>query len=222
MKLWRKLTAEFIGTAGLLAVVVGSGIMGERLAGGNAAVALLGNSIATGAGLIFLIYGFGIISGAHFNPVVTLAENLGGRIEATTAIPYILVQIAGAITGVVLANIMFDLPAVNLSTKIRTGPGQYLGEFVATFGLIAVIRLGVRFHPNLVGALVACYITAAYWFTSSTSFANPAVTIARSLSNTFAGIAPESVPMFIVSQIVGAIAAVLFCNWLLLEVEDDR
>jgi glycerol uptake facilitator-like aquaporin len=222
MKLWRKLTAEFIGTAGLLAVVVGSGIMGERLAGGNAAVALLGNSIATGAGLIFLIYGFGIISGAHFNPVVTLAENFGGRIESTTAIPYILVQIAGAITGVLLANIMFDLPAINLSTKIRTGSGQYLGEFIATFGLIAVIRLGVRFHPNLVGALVACYITAAYWFTSSTSFANPAVTIARSLSNTFAGIAPESVPMFIVSQIVGAIAAVLFCNWLLLEVEDDR
>lgn len=221
MKLSRKLAAEFVGTAALLAVVVGSGIMGERLAGGNAAVALLGNSIATGAGLVVLIYGFGLISGAHFNPVVTLTENLRGRIASATGALYILVQIAGAVTGVVLANLMFDLPAIDLSAKARTGPGQYLGEFVATFGLIAVIRLGVRFYPDLVAVLVACYITAAYWFTSSTSFANPAVTIARSLSDTFAGIAAESVPMFIVSQVTGAIVAMLFCNWLLLEVEDN-
>lgn len=221
MKLSRKLAAEFVGTAGLLAIVVGSGIMGERLAGGNAGVALLANSLATGAGLVVLIYGFGAISGAHFNPVVTLTENLGDRIGSKSGSLYILVQIAGAILGVVLANLMFDLPAIDLSTKVRTGAGQYAGEFVATFGLIAVIRLGIRFYPDLVALLVACYITAAYWFTSSTSFANPAVTIARSLSNTFAGIALESVPMFIASQVAGAIAAMLFCNWLLLEVEND-
>jgi len=219
MKLSRKLASEFLGTAALLAIVVGSGIMGERLANGNAAVALLGNSIATGAGLVVLIYGFGVISGAHFNPAVTLTENLRGRIESIDGVLYVLVQIAGAVFGVIIANLMFDLPAVNFSTKIRTGPAQYLGEFVATFGLIATIRLGVRFYPHLVGTLVACYITAAYWFTRSTSFANPAVTIARSLSNTFAGIAPENVPMFIVSQIAGAITAMLFFNWLLLEVE---
>ena len=222
MTLSRKLAAEFIGTAGLLAIVVGSGIMAERLADGNHAVALLGNSIATGAGLVILIYGFGVISGAHFNPAVTLTENLVGRIESTTAIYYILVQIAGAVVGVVIANLMFDLPAVNMSNKLRSGYGQYLGEFVATFGLIGVIRVGVRFWPDLVGTLVACYITAAYWFTSSTSFANPAVAIARSLSNTFAGISPESVPMFIVSELVGAVVAMMFFNWLLLEVETDE
>ncbi len=222
MRLSRKLAAEFVGTAALLAIVVGSGIMAERLSLGNDAVALLGNSIATGAGLVFLIYGFGIISGAHFNPAVTLTENLGGRIESATAIYYIFVQIAGAVLGVVIANLMFDLPAVNLSTKMRAGFGLYLGEFVATFGLIGVIRLGVRFCPHLVGALVACYITAAYWFTSSTSFANPAVTIARSLSNTFAGIAPESVPMFIISQLAGAIVSMIVFNWLLLEVENNE
>ena len=222
MKLSRKLAAEFLGTAGLLAVVVGSGIMAERLAGGNAALALLCNSIAIGAGLVILIYGFGVISGAHFNPAVTLTENLGGRIESTTAIYYILVQIIGAVVGVMVANVMFDLPAVNLSTKVRSGFGQYLGEFVATFGLIGVIRLGVRFWPNLVGTLVACYIIAACWFTSSTSFANPAVTIARTLSNTFTGISPESVPMFVISQLAGAIVAMIFFNWLLLEVENNE
>lgn len=221
MTLSRKLAAELVGTAALLAIVVGSGIMGERLAGGNAAIALLANSLATGAGLVVLIYGFGAISGAHLNPVVTLTENLGDRIGSKSGSLYILVQIVGAILGVVLANLMFDLPAIDLSTKVRTGPGQYLGEFLATFGLIGVIRLGVRFYPDLVAVLVACYITAASWFTSSASFANPAVTIARSFSNTFAGIAPESVPMFIVWQVVGAISAMLFCNWLLLEVERD-
>jgi len=223
MTLSRKLAAEFLGTAALLAVVVGSGIMGERLADGNAAVALLGNSIATGAGLIFLIYGFGGISGAHFNPAVSLVEVFGGGLSLKNGILYSASQFLGAIVGVVIANLMFALPAINLSTKTRTGPDQYLGEFVATFGLIGVIRLGVKFHPNLVGAMVACYITAAYWFTSSTSFANPAVTVARSLSNTFAGIAPESVPMFIVSQLAGATAAMIVFNWLLaLDINEEN
>ena len=217
MNLLRKLSAEFIGTAGLLAIVVGSGIMGERLAGGSAAIALLGNSIATGAGLIFLIYGLGNISGAHFNPVVTLTETASRQMSWEACAWYIGVQIAGAVGGVVIANLMFDLPAINLSTKVRTGPGQFLGEFIATFGLIAVIRLGSRFHSYLTGVLVACYITAAYWFTSSTSFANPAVTIARSLSDTFAGIAPASVPMFIAAQLLGAFAALLVFDWLLKE-----
>ena len=221
MSFTRKLAAEFIGTAGLLTIVVGSGIMGERLANGNAAVALLGNSIATGAGLIVLIYGFSNISGAHFNPAVTLTEAIGGRVGWITSLGYGFVQIAGAILGVVIANLMFELPAINTSTKFRDGPSQFLGEFVATFGLIAVIRLGIRFNPNLVGAMVACYITAAYWFTSSTSFANPAVTIARSLSNTFAGIAPSGVPMFIMAQLAGAVIAMIVFNWLLEEESDD-
>lgn len=213
----RKFAAEFLGTTGLLAIVVGSGIMGERLANGNAAIALLGNSIATGAGLIVLIYGFSNISGAHFNPLVTLSETIDGKVNWTTGIWYGVVHISGAIFGVVIANLMFELPAINTSTKVREGPAQFLGEFVATFGLIGVIRLGVRFHPSLVGVMVACYITAAYWFTSSTSFANPAVTVARSLSNTFAGIAPSSVPMFIAAQIAGAIAAMFVFKWLLAE-----
>lgn len=215
MTLSRKLAAEFLGTAGLLAIVVGSGIMGERLAGENMAIALLGNSIATGAGLIVLIYGFGNISGAHFNPAVTLTEAVDRNITWLDAIWYGVVQTAGAIIGVVIANLMFELPAINTSTKLRDGPAQFLGEFVATFGLIGVIRLGSKFHPKLVGAMVACYITAAYWFTSSTSFANPAVTIARSLSDTFAGIAPSSVPMFIAAQLLGAVTAMLIFKWLL-------
>lgn len=217
MNVARKLTSEFLGTAGLLAVVVGSGIMGEKLAGGNVAIALLANSIATGAGLVFLIYGFGNISGAHLNPAVTITESIRGKLDWQTGVEYILVQIAGAVLGVVIANLMFELPAINASTKLREGPPQFLGEFVATFGLIAVIRLGIKFHPDLTGALVACYITAAYWFTSSTSFANPAVTIARSLSNTFAGIAPASVPMFIAAQLLGAFAATFLFDWLLRE-----
>ncbi|MEQ1761797.1 MAG: MIP/aquaporin family protein [Pyrinomonadaceae bacterium] len=222
MKLSRKLAAEFVGTAALLAIVVGSGIMAERLAAGNDAIALLCNSLAIAAGLVVLIYGFGVISGAHFNPAVTLTENLGGRIESTTGIYSILVQIVGAVIGVMIANLMFELPAINIATKARTGVGQYIGEFVATFGLIGVIRLGARFWPNLVGTLVACYIGSACWFTSSTSFANPAVTIARTLSNTFTGISPESVPMFIVMQLIGAITAMMFFNWLLLEVENNE
>ena len=222
MSFTRKLAAEFIGTAGLLTIVVGSGIMGERLSGGNAAVALLGNSFATGAGLIILIYGLSNISGAHFNPVVTLTETFDGKIGRMDSFRYLVAQFAGAIFGVIVANLMFELNAVNFSTKTRAGGAQFLGEFVATFGLIGVIRLGAAFHPKLVGAMVACYIIAAYWFTSSTSFANPAVTVARSLSNTFAGIAPSSIPMFIVAQFAGGIAAMFVFKWLLAEKETDE
>ncbi|QYO65559.1 aquaporin [Leptolyngbya sp. 7M] len=214
MTLTRKLASEFIGTLGLVAIVVGSGIMAERLSAGNDAVALLGNSIATGAGLFVLIYGFSNISNAHFNPAVTIADMIRRRLAPSTGAAYISAQISGGICGTMIANLMFTLPIVNMSSKLRAGGGQFLGEFVATFGLIAVIRLGVRFHPNLVGALVALYITAAYWFTSSTSFANPAVTIARTLSNTFAGIAPESVPPFIVAQLLGMVSSLLFTEWI--------
>jgi glycerol uptake facilitator-like aquaporin len=221
MSLSRKLTAEFLGTAFLLAIIVGSGIMGEKLAGGNAAIALLANSSATGAGLIFLIYGFADISGAHFNCAVTLTETTRGNLEWTKCSLYILFQILGAFFGVALANLMFDLPVFFASTKIREGNSQFLSEFVATFGLISVIRLGVKFRPNLAAVMVACYITSAYWFTSSTSFANPAVTLARAASNTFAGIAPQNVPSFIIAQILGAFAATFVFNWLLEEKKED-
>jgi len=214
MNISRKLAAEYVGTAGLLAIVVGSGIMGERLAAGNAAIALLANSIATGAGLVVLIYGFGHISGAHFNPAVTLMEMISGRQNSSESIAFIAVQIAGAFTGVAAANLMFELPVFFSSGKIRDGSSQLLGEFIATFGLIGIIRLGVKFEPRLVGLLVACYITAAYWFTSSTSFANPAVTLARSVSDTFAGIAPQSILGFIAGQLCGAFAGMYFFDWL--------
>lgn len=217
MNLPRKLAAEFLGTAFLLAIVVGSGIMGENLSNGNAAIALLANAIATGAGLVFLIYGFADISGAHFNFAVTLTETIRGNLSWKECLAYIFVQILGAFFGVALANLMFDLPVFFASTKVREGSSQFLSEFIATFGLLAVIRLGVKFRPNLVAVLVACYITAAYWFTSSTSFANPTVTLARSVSNTFAGIAPKNILMFIVAQLLGAFAAMLFFNWLLKE-----
>ena len=218
----RKLAAEFLGTAGLLTIVVGSGIMGERLANGNSAIVLLGNSLATGTGLIVLIYGLANISGAHFNPVVTLTEAVNGNISWTNSIGYCFVQVAGSVLGVIIANLMFELPAINTSTKLRDGPAQFLGEFVATFGLIGVILLGMKLHRQLVGVMVACYITAAYWFTSSTSFANPAVTIARSLSNTFAGIAPASVPTFIAAELAGALAALFIFKWLLAEELTDE
>ncbi len=221
MSLTRKLTAEFLGTAFLLAIVVGSGIMGEKLANGNAAIALLANSIATGAGLVFLIYGFADISGAHFNCAVTITETIRGNLNRLECGLYLLFQVLGAFFGVALANLMFDLPMFFASTKIREGNTQFLSEFIATFGLISVIRLGVKFHPNLVAILVACYITSAYWFTSSTSFANPAVTLARSASNTFAGIAPQNIPLFIVAQILGAFAATFVFNWLLEEKKDN-
>ena len=217
MNLKRKAAAEFLGTAFLLMVVVGSGIMGERLAEGNGAIALLANTIATGAGLAFLILSFGEISGAHFNPVVTLTEVFRGNLSLQESFLYIFFQITGAFVGVGIANLMFDLPVYFASTKIRTGNSQLLSEFVATFGLIAVIRAGVKFRPNLVFLMVASYITAAYWFTASTSFANPAVTLARSISDTFAGINPSNVPMFIAAQLLGGFSATFVFNWLLEE-----
>lgn len=217
MNLKRKAVAEFLGTAFLLAVVVGSGIMGERLSNGNVAVALLANSAATGAGLIFLILSFGNISGAHFNPALTLSEVFRSNLSWRESFIYIIAQIAGAFFGVGVANLMFDLPVYFASTKIRAGNSQFLSEFVATFGLIAVIRAGVKFRPNLVFLMAASYIAAAYWFTASTSFANPAVTLARSATNTFAGIKAANMPMFIVAQLLGAFTATLVFNWLLEE-----
>jgi len=221
MNLSRKLAAEFLGTTFLLSIVVGSGIMGEKLANGNAALALLANSIATGAGLVFLIYGFADISGAHFNPVVTLTESFRGNISLKESAAYLSAQISGAFFGVAIANLMFELPIFFASAKLRQGSAQFLSEFTATFGLIAVIRLGVKFRPNFVAVLVACYITAAYWFTSSTSFANPAVTLARSFSDTFAGINLRNVPLFISAQFLGAFAATVFFEWLLREEKED-
>lgn len=212
---------EFIGTAFLLAIVVGSGIMGEKLSGGNAAIALLANAIATGAGLFVLITIFGTVSGAHFNTVVSLAESWRGNLSWKDVPVYVISQIVGAVFGVGLANYMFELPLFFASTKVREGNAQLVSEFVATFGLLAVIQAGVKFKPNLVAALVACYITAAYWFTSSTSFANPAVTIARAFTDTFAGICPKDVLSFIIAQFAGATASVLIFRWLLKEENND-
>lgn len=210
----RRLVAEGLGTAFLLAIVVGSGIMAERLAGGNIALALLANAIATGAGLVSLILMFGAISGAHFNPVVTLSEAWQKNIPAAEVIPYISVQVIGAFAGVAAAHMMFGEPLFFASGHIRTGASQWWSEFVATFGLIAVIIGCSRSRPSVTPFAVATYITAAYWFTSSTSFANPAVTLARSASNTFAGIRPVDAPGFILAQLAGAATAtVIFC-WL--------
>lgn len=200
--------AEFFGTAALLAIVVGSGIMGESLSPSNPAVALLANAIATGAGLYVLITVLGPISGAHFNPIVTGVVWWKRGCSSSALVEYFIAQVAGAIVGVWLAHAMFGLPIVELGTKVRTGAGQWLGEGVATAGLLATIVLAAREHLKQTPALVGAYITAAYWFTSSTSFANPAVTIARSLTNTFAGIRPDDAPEFIVAQLVGAILAV--------------
>src|ERR1700689_4197001 len=219
----RRATAETVGTAMLLAAVVGSGIMGERLAGGNLAIALLANTVATGAALVALILTFGPISGAHFNPAVTIADALEKGISWREASQYICVQILGGIAGTFTAHLMFGLPLISISRHVRSGPAQVFSEFVATFGLLCVIwgcsrqRPGaVRFGvPFGVPFAVAAYITAAYWFTSSTSFANPAVTIARSLSDTFAGIRPADVPGFIAAQILGSLAATVFCSRLL-------
>ena len=211
----RRLAAEFIGTTGLLAAVVGSGIMAERLAGGNVAIALLANTLATGAALVALIFAFAPISGAHFNPVVTLSDALSGGIGWRDAAPYLAAQFCGAMLGVGIADLMFDLPMFFASTKTRTGFSQWLGEFVATFGLIAVIHGCSRLHKAIVMPFaVAAYITAAYWFTSSTSFANPAVTIARSLSDTFAGIRPADAPAFVAAQLLGALSATFLFRWL--------
>lgn len=213
----RRIVAELIGTALLLAIVVGSGIMGQRLGGGNDAIALLGNTIATGAGLIVLIHVFGPVSGAHFNPAVTLAIALCREIEPRAATLYVAAQAIGAVVGVWAAHAMFAEPIWQLSTKLRDGPSQGFSEFIATFGLIGTIFSTQRSRPEFTPVAVGLYITAAYWFTASTSFANPAVTIARSLSDTFAGIAPSSAPQFIAAQIVGAVVAVAFFGWLLKE-----
>ena len=213
----RRLVGEALGTALLLAIVIGSGIMGERLAGGNVAIALLGNTLSTGSGLIVLITLFGPLSGAHFNPAVTLVFALRREIGWGLAAGYVLAQTIGGVLGVWAAHAMFAEPILQVSTKLRDGPPQAFAEFVATFGLIAAILGSIRFRPDATPMIVGLYITSAYWFTASTSFANPAVTIARALSNTFAGIAPSSAPMFILAQLVGAVAASLLLGWLLKE-----
>ncbi|BBB68202.1 MIP family protein [Undibacterium sp. YM2] len=214
MSMARRLVAEGLGTALLLAVVVGSGIMAERLAGGNVAIALLANAIATGAGLIALILMFGPVSGAHFNPVVTLSEAYQKNLPARDVLPYILLQVLGAFAGVATAHAMFDLPLFFASEHARTGMAQWWSEFVASFGLIAVIISTSRSRPAVTPFAVAAYITAAYWFTSSTSFANPAVTLARAASNSFAGIRPVDAPGFIIAQLLGAAVATLVFCWL--------
>ena len=214
--LGRRLAAEAAGTALLLAAVVGSGIMGERLAGGNVAVALLANTVATGAALLALILTFGPISGGHFNPAVTLADAAQGGLAWPEAAAYLSAQVTGAFAGVAAAHVMFELPLFFASTHARAGAAQMFSELVATFGLLAVIWGCVRGgSPAMVPFAVAAYITAAYWFTASTSFANPAVTLARSATDTFAGIRPADTPGFIVAQRVGAAAATGLFRWLL-------
>lgn len=210
----RRLVAEGLGTGFLLAVVVGSGIMGERLADGNVAIALLANTIATGAALVVLILTFGPISGGHFNPAVTLADAWQGGLPRREVPGYVAVQILGAFAGVAAAHLMFQEPLFSASQQVRTGPSQWWSEFVATFGLLAVIWGCVRSRPAVVAFAVGLYITAAYWFTASTSFANPAVTLARAASDTFAGIRPVDAPAFIAAQVLGAFAATAVFSWL--------
>ncbi len=213
MTLARRLTAEALGTALLLATVVGSGIMGERLAGGNIGLALLANTLATGAGLAALILTFGPISGAHFNPAVTLSDAWQGNTHWRDVPLYLLVQIAGAFAGVAIAHLMFGEALFFASQHARTGAAQWLSEFVATFGLVAVIIGCSRSRPASVPFAVAAYITAAYWFTASTAFANPAVTLARAASDTFAGIRPMDTPGFIAAQLLGMLAATRLFTW---------
>jgi glycerol uptake facilitator-like aquaporin len=210
----RRVVAEGLGTALLLATVVGSGIMGERLAGGNVAIALLANTLATGAALVALILTFGPISGAHMNPAVTMADAWQGGLPWRDVPAYVIAQIAGAFAGVAAADRMFDLPAFSASRHVRTGPAQWLSEGIATFGLLAVIWGCSRRRPSAVPFAVGAYITAAYWFTASTSFANPAVTLARAATDTFAGIRPADVPGFIAAQLVGAALATVTFRWL--------
>jgi glycerol uptake facilitator-like aquaporin len=212
--LQRRCAAEAIGTAFLLAGVVGSGIMAERLSDGNTAIALLANTLATGAVLMCLIAALGPISGAHFNPAVSIADAVRGGLTWSEASLYVSAQILGALAGVASANTMFGLPLFFVSHRVRSGPAQWFAEFVATFGLLLVIWGCVRFKSALVSIAVAAYIVAAYWFTSSTSFANPAVTIARTLSDTFAGIRPQDAPSFIIAQLLGAICATLLFRWI--------
>ena len=203
----RRAVAEFLGTGFLVAAVVGSGIMGERLAAGNVAIALLANIVATGAALVALILTFGPISGAHFNPVVTLTDAWEGGIPWGETLPYVLAQIVGGVSGAIGAHLMFGLSVVSFSQHERSGPAEWFSEFVATFGLLSVIWGCSRLRSNAVPFAVGAYITAAYWFTASTSFANPAVTIARCLSDTFAGIRPVDVPWFVFAQFLGGLAA---------------
>jgi glycerol uptake facilitator-like aquaporin len=210
----RRVTAEGIGTAFLLAAVVGSGIMGERLANGNVAIALLANTLATGAALVALILTFGPISGAHFNPAVTIADASQGGLPWREVPFYLAAQVLGSIIGVAVANAMFSLPLLFASHHQRSGAAQIFSEFVASFGLLSVIWGCVRFRSQVIPFAVAAYIMAAYWFTASTSFANPAVTLARSLSDTFAGIRPVDAPGFIVAQFAGALAGTLLFRWL--------
>jgi glycerol uptake facilitator-like aquaporin len=214
MSLARRVIAEFIGTAFMVAAVIGSGVMGDRLANGNVALALLANTIATGAALVALIFAFGGISGAHFNPVVSLMDAFERGLPWKETPHYVMGQVLGGITGAVVAHLMFGLPLVSFSRHARGGPAQVFSEFVATFGLVSIIWGCSRLRSNAVPFAVGAYITAAYWFTASTSFANPAVTIARCLSDTFAGIRPVDVPWFVVAQFLGAIAATLLFRWL--------
>ena len=204
----RRLLAETLGASLLLATVIGSGIMGESLAGGNVALALLGNTLATGAILFVLITMFGPISGAHFNPAVTAVFVARGMLPVSEGVAYVAAQVAGAVVGVLIAHAMFDLPILQLSEKVRSGLAQGLSEWVATFGLVATILLTLRAKPEAIATSVGLYITAAYWFTASTSFANPAVTLARAISNTFAGIRLVDVPLFVIAQLIGAFCAV--------------
>jgi len=215
--LTRRLAAEALGTFFLVMAVVGSGIMAAKLAGGNEALALLCNTLATGAVLVVIIVIFVSISGAHFNPAVTLVMLLRGAIDRPTALAYVVVQIVGGCLGAVAAHLMFGLDPVQLGSTARTGFGQWLGEFIATFGLIATILGCIRFRLDALPMAVGLYITSAYWFTSSTSFANPAVTIARALSDTFAGIAPSDAPGFIVAELLGAVAAAYVFGWLFVD-----
>ena len=215
MTLTRAAAAEAIGTALLLAIVVGSGIMGERLAQGNAAIALLANSIATGTGLYALIVILGPVSGAHFNPIVSGVSIWSGRLPLRCGVVYIMAQIGGAFAGVAAAHAMFGLPIVQVSAHARLTYGEGLGEVLATFGLILAILLALRFRVESIPIVVAAFITSAYWFTSSTSFANPAVTLARAMTDTFAGISPRSVPLFVAGQILGGVLAAWIAVWLL-------
>jgi glycerol uptake facilitator-like aquaporin len=213
--LGRRVVAEGIGTALLLAAVVGSGIMGERLAGGNVALALLANTAATGAALVALILTFGSVSGAHFNPAVSVAEAWHGGLPWRDVSPYVGAQIAGAFLGVAAAHVMFAEPLFTLSTQVRAGTAQAFSESVATFGLVATIWGCARQRPTAVPFAVAAYITSAYWFTASTSFANPAVTLARAATNTFSGIRPDDVPAFLIAQAIGAASGAALMGWLL-------
>jgi glycerol uptake facilitator-like aquaporin len=218
----RRVAAEALGTGLLVATVVGSGIMAEKLAGGNVAMALLGNTIPTGAILVVLILALGPISGAHFNPAVSLVMAVNGGLRWRELGPYVAAQVIGGCLGTLAAHGMFELPLLQIATKARTGPAQWFAEFVATFGLLVAILALVRFRIEAIPLAVGLYITAAYWFTASTSFANPAVTIARSLTDTFAGIAPADAPMFVLVQAIGALAGMMLMVWLLEPEEEIR